>query len=64
MRVPEGIDLDVSPGVGELTAEIEMPASARFDLGIGELDIEIPEDTAAQVNASAAIGEVSVKGRS
>ena len=39
-----------------------MPTSARFDLGIGELDINFPEGTAAHVNASVGIGEVEVDG--
>ncbi len=62
IRVPRGVDLDVELKVGELKAEIEMPASARFDVNVGELEIQMPRSTAAEVHATVSIGEVEVEG--
>ena len=62
VRVPRGIDLDVGLKVGVLKAEIEMPASARFEVNVGELAIRMPRSTSAEVYASVSIGEVEVEG--
>ncbi len=62
IRVPRGLDLDVELNVGELKAEIEMPASARFEVNVGELEIRMPRSTATEVHASVSIGEVEVEG--
>lgn len=39
VRVPKGVDLDVELNVGELKAEIEMPASAEFAVNVGEVSV-------------------------
>ncbi|MCH8203664.1 MAG: hypothetical protein IID09_00780 [Candidatus Hydrogenedentes bacterium] len=62
VRVPRGVDLDVGLKVGVLKAEIEMPASARFEVNVGELAIRMPRSTSAEVYASVSIGEVEVEG--
>ena len=62
VRVPRGVDLDVGLNVGELKAEIEMPALAKFNVNVGELEIRMPRSTATEVRASASIGEVEVDG--
>ena len=62
IRVPRDLELYIEMNVGELTADIEVPAKAHFDLDVGELAIELPSGTAARVNASVSIGDVEVSG--
>ena len=62
ITLPTGLELDIELAVGTLKAEIELPYEARFELHVGEIELEVPEESAAEVKASARVGDVVIRG--
>ncbi len=62
ITVPRGVPLDVYLQYGEMNVIVTPPNDATFALRAGELDINVPRETVADVVASAAFGEVSLSG--
>lgn len=65
---PADVQRDYKLGIGDLEIDLsKLPAGStahvRADLGIGELRIVVPRDTAVVVNAHARVGELHVLGR-
>jgi hypothetical protein len=62
IAVPRDAALDVDLRYGEVHAELATLQSARIHLNAGEVDLRLPASSSADINARAAVGEVSIHG--
>jgi hypothetical protein len=62
IRVPTGIDVEVSLGVGEVAVS-DLDTDVTVNLGVGDVRIRLDRDTAARVALEVGVGLVTIEPR-